>query len=432
MKADLLIRGAGQLVTLAGPERPRRGAELTELGLVERGAVAARHGRIVAAGPEDKILAKVELLPDAELVDAQGALVTPGFVDAHTHALFGRYRAGEYELRVKGMPYVEIAARGGGIHASVSDFRARSGEELLAASLPRLRRMTLRGSTTIEVKSGYGLSLDEELRALRIIADLDKELHAILVPTFLGAHEVPAERREDRERYVAEICDDWLPAVARQGIARFCDVFCEPTVFTLDESERILLAARACGLGLKLHADEIEAGYGGAALAAKLGATSADHLIVMAPGDMAALAASGCIAVLLPATSLGLASTDFAPARAMIEAGVAPALATDFNPGSSCCESMPLVISLACSALGMTPAEALTAATVNAAWACGEGERAGSLAPGKRADLLVHDAGDYRELPYHMGFDPVVRVFASGRELGFPPSGLRDRRPRRV
>jgi imidazolonepropionase len=425
--ADLLITGAGQLATLQGPAGPRRGEQLAELGLVAGGALAAKAGRIVAAGPEAEVLAAVDPDSDALVVDAGGALVTPGFVDPHTHALFGRYRADEYALRVAGTPYVEIAARGGGIHASVRDFRARSDEDLIALSLPRLRRMIASGSTTIEVKSGYGLERDEELRALRLIATLGEQLPATLVPTWLGAHEIPPERQDAREAFVAELCDDWLPAAAAQGIARFADVFCEPSVFTLAESEAILRAASALGLGLKLHADEIEPGYGGAALAARLAATSADHLIVMAPADMAALAQAPTVAVLLPATSLGLASTDFAPARAMIAAGIAPALATDFNPGSSCCESMPFVLHLACSALKMSPAEALTAATHNAAWACGEGEMAGSLTPGKRADCLIHDAADYRELPYHMGFDPVVRVFAGGRDVRFPQESLRDR-----
>lgn len=428
MKADLLVENIGQLATLRGPEGPRSGPALGDAGLVEGAALAAAGGRVVAAGPAGDVRAAVALAEGARVVDAGGALVTPGYVDPHTHALFGRYRADEYALRVAGTPYVEIAAAGGGIHASVSDFRERGDDELLALSLPRLRRMIRGGSTTIEVKSGYGLDLEQELRALRLIADLDAFLPAALVPTFLGAHEIPAGRREDRAAYVDEICETWLPAVAEQGIARFCDVFCEPSVFTLDESERILRAARDLGLGLKIHADEIAPGYGGAALAARLGAVSAEHLIVMAESDLPELAASGTVAVLLPATSLGLASTTFAPARKMVEAGVAVALATDFNPGSACCESMGLVLSLACSALRLTPAEALAAATHNAAWACGEGERAGSLVPGRRADLLVHDAADLRELPYHMGFASVDRVFAAGREICFAEAELRDRR----
>jgi imidazolonepropionase len=426
VRADFLLTGAGQLATLRGPAGPRRGADLGEAGLVRGGAVAAREGRILAAGPEAEVLAAVDLSPDAQVIDAGGALVTPGFVDPHTHALFGRYRAAEYALRVAGTPYTEIAARGGGIHATVADFRSRSDAELTALSLPRLRRMIAAGSTTIEIKSGYGLSLDQELRALRLIAALDARLPATLVPTFMGAHEIPPERRDAREAFIAELCQEWMAAVARQGIARFADVFCEPSVFTLAESERILAAARQAGLGLKLHADEIAAGYGGAGLAARMQAASAEHLIEIAPADMAAMANAGTIAVLLPATSLGLASLRFAPARAMIEAGVAPALATDFNPGSACCESMGLVMSLACSALRMSPAEALCAATHNAAWACGEGARAGSLSAGLRADLLVHDAADLCELPYHMGFASVALVIAAGRVIRFPAEDLRD------
>jgi imidazolonepropionase len=428
MRADFLLRNAGQLATLDGPERPRRGAELSQIGLVEGGAVASMDGQIVAAGSEAEVLASLDLDSGASVIDAGGALVTPGYVDPHTHALFGRYRADEYAMRVAGHPYTEIAAAGGGIHASVRDFRARDDAELMAMARPRLARMAMAGSTTIEVKSGYGLSLEEELRALLLVDRLDGEMPSTLVATFLGAHEIPAEHKgEGREAYIREICEKWIPAAAEQGIARFADVFCEPTVFTLEESESILLAAKKVGLGLKIHADEIAEGYGGAAMAAGLGAVSADHLIVMAESDMKALAASDTVAVLLPATSLGLASTDFAPARKLLEAGVAIALATDFNPGSSACESMGFVLSLASSALRLTPAEALCAATHNAAWACGEGDSAGSLKVGKRADLLIHDAADYRELPYHMGFPSVARVFVCGEEIEFEPEQLLDR-----
>ncbi|MBM4116773.1 imidazolonepropionase [bacterium] len=426
-KAELLIRGIGQLATLAGPEGPRRGAALGELGLVAQGALAAAGGRILAAGPEAAVLAACEPAPDCLEIAAGGALVTPAYVDPHTHALFGRYRYEEFALRVAGRPYLEIAAAGGGIHASVADFRCRSDEELLALSRPRLKRMLLAGSATIEVKTGYGLDLEQELRGLRLIAGLAEELAVRLVPTFLGAHEIPPERRADRADYVEEIVGVWLPAVAAQGIARFADVFCEPTVFTLAESERLLRAAQALGLGAKLHADEIAPGYGAAALAAGLGAVSAEHLIAMAERDIAALAAAPTVAVLLPATSLGLASTQFAPARRLVDAGAAVALATDYNPGSSCCESMGLVLALAASALRLSPAEALCAATHNAAWACGEGRETGSLLPGKRADLILHDAADYRELPYHIGFPSARLVFAAGRRLAFAPEECRDR-----
>lgn len=426
-RAELLIRGIGQLATLAGPAGPRRGPALGELGLVTGGALAVGGGRVLAAGPEAAVLAALDPAPDCQEIDAAGALVTPAFVDPHTHALFGRYRYEEFALRVAGRPYLEIAAAGGGIHASVSDFRARGDEELLALSRPRLKRMLMAGSATIEIKTGYGLNLDQELRALRLIARLAEELPGQVVPSFLGAHEIPPERRGDRAAYLDEIVERWLPAVAAQGIARFADVFCEPTVFTLAESERILHAARALGLGLKLHADEIAPGYGGAALAARLEAVSAEHLIVMAERDIPALAAAPTVAVLLPATSLGLASTQFAPARQLVDAGVAVALATDFNPGSSCCESMGLVLALAASALRLSPAEALCAATHNAACACGEERETGSLVAGKRADFIVHDAGDVRELPYHIGFPSPRLVVAAGRRLAFTPEECRDR-----
>ncbi|MCP4548973.1 MAG: imidazolonepropionase [bacterium] len=426
MKADLLIRNAGQLCTLSGPEGPRRGHQLADIGVIADGAVASLDGDIVAAGPESEVLRELELDQETIEVDAGGALVTPGFVDPHTHAMFGRYRADEYALRVAGKPYVEIAAMGGGIHASVSDFNKRSDEELLEMNLRRLRRMILSGSTTIEVKSGYALNLDNELRALELISHMDRELPIPLIATFLGAHEIPPKWRENREVHIREIVETWLVKVAEQGIARFADIFCEPTVFTLTESEYILSAARELGLRIKIHADEIAPGYGAAALAARLGACSADHLIVMSDADMPVLAASDTVAVLLPATSLGLASVEFAPARKMIESGIAVALATDFNPGSSCTESMGFVLSLACSALRMTPAEALCAATHNAAWACGEGTKTGSLVPGKRADILIHDCLDFRELPYHMGFNSVRKVFAGGQDIGFSANDIRD------
>jgi imidazolonepropionase len=426
LKTDLVITGARQLLTLAGPDRPRRGGELSDLGLVEDGVVAAWRGKIVAAGTADEVMPLLETDSETVEIDTGGALVMPGFVDPHTHALFGRYRADEFALRVAGTPYVEIAAAGGGIFASVSDFKSRTDTELLSLTLPRLRRMIGNGSTTIEVKSGYGLDLEQELRALSLISSLGKELEIELVPTFLGAHEITQDQSANRDEHIREICEKWIPAVAAQGIARYVDVFCEPTVFTLRESRQIMEAAAAAGLQQKIHADEIRPGYGAAALAAELGATSADHLIVMSPADMPVLAASETIAILLPATSLGLASTSFAPARQMIDQGIIPALATDFNPGSSCCESMSFVVSLACSALGMSPAEALTAATHNAAWACGQGGNTGSLVPGKRADILIVDCLDYREIPYHMGWNPVTRVFVSGREICFPKEQMRD------
>ncbi|MDP6418144.1 MAG: imidazolonepropionase [Candidatus Krumholzibacteria bacterium] len=428
MKADFLLSNCGQMATLQGPKGPRRLSTMDEPALLENAALASFEGRILAVGSSADVLKKIELLPGAREEDAGGALVTPGFVDPHTHALFGRYRYEEYDLRVRGRAYTEIAAAGGGIHASVRDFRERSDGELLELSRPRLNRMMQAGSTTIEIKSGYGLSLEEELRAMSLIGQLSKEVPAQIVPTFLGAHEIPEEfRGEKREDYLRSLCEEWIPAAAEQGIAAYVDVFCEPTVFSLEESRRILEAARSHGLGRKIHADEIEASYGGAALAAELGAVSADHLIVMNPDHARNLANSSTLAVLLPATSLGLATTEFADARSLIEAGVAVALATDFNPGSSCCESMGTVLSLACSALRMSPAEALCASTYNAACACGEEEYRGSLDAGKRADFLIHDAGDYRELPYHLGFPSVQRVFIGGREVRIPASSLLDR-----
>jgi imidazolonepropionase len=372
---------------------------MNDLGLLKGAAVAVSDDRIAAVGPQPELERR---FPDVARVDCQGGVLLPGWVDSHTHAIFGRPRADEQELRAAGASYMEIAARGGGIHASVRDLRQRSEDELFALALGRLRRLAAYGTTTIEVKSGYGLTVEDELKELRVIARLAEVLPVRLVPTWLGAHEIPLEYRSTRNKYVDLLVNDMLPRVVADRLARFADVFCEPGVFTVAESRTILTAAKHAGLGLKLHADELEPS-GGAELAAQIGATSADHLAAISDAGVAALAASNTVATLLPGTMLFLGRRSQAPARALIEAGVAVALATDFNPGTSPTPNLPLILTLAVSQLRLTVAEAIIAGTVNGAAALGLADTIGQIAPGFSADLALYEIDDVRELPYWYG-----------------------------
>jgi imidazolonepropionase len=332
-------------------------------------------------------------------------VLTPGLVDSHTHAVFGRARYEEQEMRAAGLGYMEIAKRGGGIHASVRDLRARGEDELLALTAGRLRRLAAYGTTTVEVKSGYGLSVDDEIKSLRVVARLARELPLRLVPTWLGAHEIPLEYREaprTRAEYVRQLLDEQLPRVVSEGLARFADVFCEPGVYTVSETRTLLGAARRAGLGLKMHADELEPS-GGAELAAEMGAASADHLAAVSDAGVAALARAQTVATLLPGTMLFLGRAKHAPARALIEKGAAVALASDFNPGTSPTVNLPLILTLAVSQLRMSAAEALLAATVNGAAALHLADTVGQISEGFSADLALFDAEDLRELPYWYG-----------------------------
>lgn len=418
--AELLVRNIGQLCTVHDPvldapgRGPRRGAGLAELGLFTPGALAVAGGRVLAAGEEAAVLAAVEPAPDAEVVDAGGACVLPGFVDPHTHAVFGRTRQDEYERRLRGETYQQIAAAGGGIHASVRDLRARDEEGLVALAAPRLRELREHGTTTLEIKSGYGLTFADEVKMLRAARRAAAAAGLRAVFTCLAAHEVPPEYRERREEWVRLVCEEILPAVARERLADRVDVFCEPSVFDLAETERILRRGAELGLAATVHADELEA-FGGAALAARLGARSADHLIRVDAAGVAALAASDTVAVLLPGTVFTLGLRQYAPARELVAAGVAVALASDFNPGSCPILSLPLIQAIACTQMRLTPAEALTACTLNAAWALGLEREVGSLAPGKAADFLLLDADDYRLVPYRAGHNPVRAVYMAGR-----------------
>lgn len=412
-RCDLLITDIGELVPVAPPAGgagPWRG-ELDDLPAIPAAAVAVTDGRIVALGPEAEVAAA--FAPD-ETASAGGRVVLPGFVDPHTHLPWAGSREREFEQRLAGHTYAQIAQAGGGIRATTRAVRQASLDELVAAALPRLARMLAHGTTTAEAKSGYGLALEPERRQLQAIARLGELQPIDLIATNLAAHEIPDERRDDRAGWVRELCDTILPEL--RGDAEFCDVFCEDHVFTVEESRAILGRARELGYGVKLHADELVP-TGGAELAVELGAVSADHLACTGPGGIEALAASETVAVLLPGTSFYLRKQDHAPARAMLAAGVAVALATDLNPGSSLTESVPMILTLACLQLGMTPAEAIVAATRNAACAVGRGHDRGSLEPGKLADLVVWDAPSWRYVPTHFGVSLVHAVFKGGREV---------------
>ena len=408
----LVIRHAAQLVTPGFPgQNILRGPDMGRLAvLADAALVARRDGTIDWVG---KTADLPEVPPDAEVIDATGKVVLPGLVDSHTHLIFAGARADEFEQRLRGVTYQEIAEQGGGINATVRRVRVSSKEELKALARPRLRRLLAFGVTTVEVKSGYGLTLADELKSLEAVAELNAEGPWELVPTFLGAHAVPPEYRSDRDGYLRLLLDDMLPEVVRSRLAEFCDVFCETGVFSLDESERLLRRARDLGLRLKVHADELTP-LGGAEMAVRLGAASADHLLCVTDAGLAALAGSETVATLLPGTAFFL-GLPYAPARRLIDAGAAVALASDCNPGTCPTENLPLAGAMACTQMKMRPAEALAALTLNAAAALGRSGRVGSLEPGKQADLMICDVPDYRHLFYHFGVNHVWRVVKRGR-----------------
>jgi imidazolonepropionase len=380
------------------------------LGTIRDGAVAARGGRIVWIGPTDDAR-HLKLAAGATELDAARRCVIPGFVDPHTHLVWAGSRADEWEMRLAGATYEETASRGGGILSTTRATREAPDETLRLLARGRLDAMLRHGTTTAEAKSGYGLDRDTELRTLRLVRELNQGHPVDLVPTFLGAHAVPPEFQADA--YVDFVCEQVLPAVAGEGLAEFCDVFCERGAFTPEQSRRVLEAGKRHGLRPKIHADEFS-DLGGAQLAVEVGATSADHLLRVSDTGIRALAASDTVAVLLPGTALFL-DVDYAPARRMIEAGVAVALGTDHNPGSSPTMSMPPVCALACSGMKMHPAEALTAATINAAYAIGRARDVGSIGVGKLADLVVLECGDYREMMMAFGTSIVAHAVKSGR-----------------
>lgn len=410
----LLIRGARQLLTLRGPAGPRRGVALQDVGLVADGALLIRNGRIVDAGPARRV-ENLAAARHAEEMDASGCVVMPGFVDCHTHLVCGPPRLADYEMRLAGASYHEIAAAGGGILSSVKAVRSTSSRRLLHQARQVLAWFVRHGTTTVEAKTGYGLDRTGEMKTLRVLAALQGR-PLDLVPTYLGAHVVPPEFEGRAEDYINWICAEMLPRIRRRRLARFVDVYCDKGAFTLEEARRYLEAARQMGFALKIHAEQFSR-TGAARLAVELGAVSADHLEQVNASDIAALAQSATVAVLLPGSVFHLGLERYAPARALIDQGAAVALATDFNPGTSPTCSMPMVIALACAHMRMSPAEAVSAATINAAHAVGCADLAGSLEPGKLADLIILDVPDYREIPYHFGVNLVALTMKRGEIL---------------
>jgi imidazolonepropionase len=410
----LAVVNIGQLVTLAGPARPRIGKELSELGLVENAALIIEDGRITAAGANEELRSHIPA--GAKVIDAGGCCVTPGFVDAHTHLVFAGNRAAEFEQRIAGASYQEIAAAGGGIQRTVRLTRAASEEALLKAARRHRDWMLRCGTTTIEAKSGYGLERETELRMLRVLARLNAEGPTHIVSTLLAAHMVPPEFAGRREEYISWICDELIPEVVAARMATHCDAFCDDHAFTVDEARSVLIAARRHGLRLRVHAEQFRPDTG-AALAAELGSATADHLEAVKSETLSLLRKARVQPVLLPGSVFSLGREQYPPARKMIELGLGIVLATDFNPGSSPVASMPFILSLACLQMRLNPAEALSAATLNAACSLGLGDRVGSLEAGKDADFLIHEFSDYRELAYFIAAPLRPRVFIAGKEV---------------
>ncbi len=412
--AEIAVVNIGQLVTLGGPVRPRVGTEMRELGLVRNAALLIADGRVVSAGPYAELRERIDAA--TEIIDAGGGLVTPGFVDAHTHLVFAGNRAAEYEQRIGGATYQEIAAAGGGIQSTVALTRAATEDELLVQARKHRDWMLRSGTTTIEAKSGYGLNREAELKSLQVLARLNQEGPARIVPTLLAAHTVPREMADRRAEYLRWIAEELIPEVMQLGLARYCDAFCDEHAFTVDEVRPVFSAARRHCMGLRIHAEQFRPGTG-AALAAEMGAVTADHLETVEEDALGRMLAAGVQPVLLPASVFCLSRTQYPPARRMIEMGLPVVLATDFNPGSAPAPSMMFTMSLACLQMRMLPAEALVASTINAAYSLGLGGEIGSLEAGKAADFLVHEGTDYRELAYYAAAPVRPRVFVDGREV---------------
>jgi imidazolonepropionase len=411
---SLLISGASQIVTVRG-RAPRRGNQLLNIGVVRDGAILVRDGEIIAVGPSSQI-ERLKESKKAEKMDVGGRVVLPGFVDAHTHLIHAASRAEEYELKIRGVGYEELARKGGGILNSVKKLRAATAEELKKRARGFLEQFAGYGTTTLEAKSGYGLDLTSELRILSLHKELDAEQPLEIVSTFLGAHVVPAEYRGKSggtRQYLELLTAQLIPDVAENGLAEYCDVFCERGAFSLSESRNVLEAGKSRGLTPRLHAEQLS-NTGATRMGIALGAASCDHLEYLKPADIRALGKSDTVATLLPGCDFHLGLERYAPARELIDAGAILALATDFNPGTSPTLSMPMILSLACSRLRMTPAEAVTAATLNAAHSLGRAGKIGSIERGKQADLAVFEVADYREIPYYFGVNTCWMTMKRG------------------
>jgi len=411
--ADLIVKNASELITCGG-NAPKTGSALAELGILRNGFLAAYKGKVVFIGDEEAFHREVKPIPDATVIDASSRVVMPGFVDPHTHLVFAGTREEEFLLRLSGMSYREIAARGGGIMSTVRATREASEEELFRLGMARLNKMLEKGTTTCEAKSGYGLSVDSELKILRVIKRLNEKHPVEVIPTFLGAHTIPAEYKNNREEYIELIIKKMLPKVAGEKLASFCDVFVEQGAFTLVEGEMVLKAAKGYGLRLKVHADQLSPGVG-AEFAVKNEAISAEHLEYISESGIRALAENKVAGVLLPTSNFFLREEKLPPVREMVEAGVPIALGTDFNPGTSPVESMQMVIYLACLLYGLSVAEAINAATINAAYAIGRENELGSLEPGKKADILIFNFKNHSHLVYHFGDNHINKVIKEGK-----------------
>jgi len=410
-KVDLIIDNCKELLTLKGANRARTGSEMNDLGIITNAAIAVSDGEIIDIGSNTEILAKYDF---NEHIDADNGIVMPGFVDPHTHPVFYATRENEFEMRITGRTYVEISQSGGGIRSSINSVRQAGEEELYQLSLKRIKKLITCGTTTLEAKSGYGLSTESELKMLRVIKRLNNSLPLDIVPTFMGAHEFPVEYKDDHEAYIKLLIDEMLPQVAEAELAEYFDIFTEEHVFNIKQSRRLMQAARAHGFKLRMHADEIKP-IGGAELAAEMKAVSADHLGACSDSGIKAMQEQGVIATLLPGTIFSLGMKSYARARDMIDSGVAVALATDYNPGSCNCDSMQFIITLACLQMKMTVAEAITASTINAAAALERADKIGSLEIGKQADIIILDMPSYKFLPYHFGSNNVTRVIKKGK-----------------
>jgi imidazolonepropionase len=422
MKVDLLVKNIGQLVTCASTGKPKRGAAMRDVGLIEDGAVAIAGGKFVGVGTSEDVSREFEA---DEIIDAGGCVVCPGFVDPHTHVVFAGDRLDEFELKIKGADYLDILETGGGIISTVRKTREASFEELVEQSRRRLDKMLVCGTTTCEIKTGYGLDIQTELKMLAVIEQLDKTHVIDIVPTFLAAHAVPPEFKDDADGYVDLICSEMLPKAwdwsershFNGRVPCFADVFCEKNAFDLAQSRRVLETAKGLGFSLKAHVDEFT-NLGGSRLAIELGAVSIDHLDTISDEEIALLARSDTVGIVTPTVNFNFGSSEFADARKLIDAGCAVALSTDYNPGSAPCPSQPMAMAIACRYQKMLPSEALNAATINAADAVGLGDRVGSIETGKWADMILVDTRDYRELAYEFGGMQVSRVIKRGEIIG--------------
>jgi imidazolonepropionase len=409
----LLIHNISQLVTMRGPARARGGEEMSHPETVLSAAILIDGEKVLDLGPQERICASPEA-QNAQTIDAGGRAVLPGFCDSHTHPVFAKERVDEYELKIRGATYEEIASKGGGILHSARTLRETPDEILLETALRHAELFLAHGTTVIEAKSGYGLDVESELRILRVIRKMGEQSPLETVPTFLGAHQVPLEYKNDRDAYVRLVCERMIPAVVDEGLAVFCDVFCDKSAFTVDESRRILEAGARHGLAPKIHADQLS-NSGGTMLGIELGAITADHLEQIGDGETEGLAGSNTIATLLPGSVFHLGLQKYAPARTLINKGACVAIATDFNPGSSPTVNMQMILSMACNRMRMTPAEALCAATVNGAAAMKREMDFGQIAPGRQADLFIATVADYRLIPYYFGMNHCRTVIKKGK-----------------